>query len=194
MRGLWTLPTSTLDRVVFLESLSKVQQRKIFSVYVSLTRFCLVQSHGLCRERLGMVFCSNQTLFTHLNAAAMGFSAGPGQMKDLQFSAVAASSAADKQGVEDLHVFWSLERRGLVRFLLQPKFAHLFDPREQQHITADDMDNPCTLYVLLRAKEGVRSSAVFEETGALGVDTPLKTGHYIRFAVGMMKGPFFSKQ
>ncbi len=140
-----------------------------------------------------MIFSSNQKLFTQLNAAAMGFSAGPGQMKDLQFAAVAASTVADKQGVEDLHMFWRDERKGLVRFLLQPKFAHLFDPREQKHITPEDMDNPCTLYVLLKAKEGVRSSAVFEETGALGVDTPLKTGHYIRFAVGMMKGPFFSK-
>jgi hypothetical protein len=65
---------------------------------------------------------------------------------------------------------------------------------EQSHITSEDLESPCTLYVLLKAREGVRSSVVFEQTGALGVDTPLKTGHYIRFAVGMMKMPFFSKK
>jgi hypothetical protein len=172
LKDLWSRPEA-LDRVVFLESLSK--------------------SHGLCRERLGMYCSTNAKLFTSLHTANMGFSAGPGQMKDLQFAAVAASTAADKQGVDDLHVFWRDERKALVRFLLQPKFGDLFEP-QQPHVHSEDLDNPCTLYVLLRTREGIKSSAVFERTGALGVDTPLRSGHYIRFALGMMKQPFFSKK
>ncbi len=167
---LWSR-SAALNRVVFLESLSK--------------------SHGLCRERLGMYFSVNHKLFTDLHTANMGFSAGPGQIKDLQFAAVASAAPVDKQGIEDLHLFWRDERKGLVKFLLQPQFADLFEA-SQPHIQSEDLDNPCTLYVLLRTREGVKSSAVFERTGALGVDTPLKSGHYIRFALGMMKQPFFS--
>ena len=170
LKGLWDVPEA-LNRVVFLESLSK--------------------SHGLCRERLGMYFSTNAKLFTSLHTANMGFSAGPGQMKDLQFAAVAGSTVADKQGVDDLHVFWRDERKALVRFLMQPQFGDLFEA-QQPHIQAEDLDNPCTLYVLLRVRDGVKSNAIFERTGALGVDTPLKSGHYVRFALGMMKQPFFS--
>lgn len=171
LRDVWTLPRAAVDRLVFLESLSK--------------------SHGLCRERLGMYFSTNARLFTDLHTAAMAFSAGPGLVKDLQFAAVAASTAQEKRGVEELHLFWRDERRALVRFLLQPTFADLF-AAEQPHVH-HDLDEPCTLYVLLRARENVKASLVFERTGICGVDTPLRSGHYVRFAVGMLKEPVFSR-
>lgn len=163
----------TLSQTVFLESLSK--------------------SHGLCRERLGLYFTSDLQLFTRLHAANIGFSAGPGLVKDFQFAAVAASTAADKRGIDSLHLFWRDERRALVQFLLQNKFSDLFES-EQPHLQREDLENPCTLYILLKTRPGVTSNKVFERTGALGVDTVLGSGHYVRYAVGMLTGPVYSNK
>jgi hypothetical protein len=110
---------------------------------------------------------------------------------DYQFLALGNASPTDNEGIEDLHTFWMHERKGLINFLLG-KHKHLFE-QQQAHITAEDIDRPCTLYVLLKTQPGVKAQQVFEETGVLGVDTPMKTGHYIRFAVGTLTEPTFSK-
>jgi aspartate/methionine/tyrosine aminotransferase len=52
-----------LEQIIFLDSFSK--------------------SHGLCRERLGIYFSSNQDLFTRLHASNIAFSAGPGHYKGI---------------------------------------------------------------------------------------------------------------
>eukprot|EP01125_Pyxidicula_operculata_P017099 TRINITY_DN5952_c0_g2_i1.p1 TRINITY_DN5952_c0_g2~~TRINITY_DN5952_c0_g2_i1.p1 ORF type:complete len:488 (-),score=68.44 TRINITY_DN5952_c0_g2_i1:98-1561(-) len=161
-----------LDKVIFLESFSK--------------------SHGLCRERLGCYFSTNNTLFTKLHASNITYSAGPGEHKDFQFQALGEMSNEDREGVASLHQFWRDERGGLVKFLLQPKYHHLFEP-SQPHITSDDIDNTLGLYILLKLKEGVNAKQVFLETGALGVDTPLLSGKYIRFSVGTLTKPSYSK-
>jgi len=160
-----------LNRIVFLDSFSK--------------------SHGLCRERLAMYFCYNETLFTELHATNIAFSAGPGVHKDYQMLTLGRASDELNKGISDLHWFWRKERLGLYKFLMSDKFKHLFE-REQPHIHMKDFEKPCTLYILIRAKEGVNSQKVLLDTGVLGVDTKLLSGHYIRFAVGTLKGPVFS--
>jgi hypothetical protein len=83
------------------------------------------------------------------------------------------------------------ERRGLYTYLLQPKFSHLFHS-SQQHLHPEDLDNSLGLYVTLKTNEGVKAQDIFMDTGALGVDTPLLSGHYIRFAVGSLLRPTYS--
>jgi len=83
-----------------------------------------------------------------------------------------------------------LERRGLYNFFLQ-KYKNLFDEK-QIHINRDDIDNPCTLYILLKTKEGIKAQDIFVTTGALGVDTPLISGHHVRFSLGQLQKPTYS--
>jgi hypothetical protein len=161
-----------LDRVVFIESFSK--------------------SHGLCRERLGVYFSANEKLFTALHTANIAFSAGPGRVKDFQFEALGSKTERCHRGVESLHLFWRDERKGLLQFLLQPQYADLFE-QTQEHIRADDIDKPCTLYLLLKTKPGVKAQDVLFRTGALGVDTQMGSGHYIRFSVGQLLEPTYTK-
>jgi hypothetical protein len=171
MSGLVSSPA--LNNIIFLESFSK--------------------SHGLCRERLAVYFSVNKELFTKHHAANIAFSAGPGVVKDFQFKALGESNAKDILGVSDLHHFWQKERKGLYNYLLKTaKFAHLFEA-QQPHIATEDLDRPCTLYILLKAKSGVKAQNVFVETGALGVDTPMLSGHYIRFSVGTVTAPTYSQ-
>jgi len=141
---------------------------------------------------LGLYFSANEKLFTTLHTANIAFSAGPGYFKDFQFQALGNSSAEDLEGIEDLHVFWQTERKGLVNFLLNEKNKHLFAPA-QPHIKPEDMDNPCTLYVLLKSADGVKAKDIFLQAGVLGVDTPMLSGHYVRFAVGAVTKPTYSK-
>jgi len=91
-----------------------------------------------------------------------------------------------------LHKFWQEERKGLRAFLLNEKNRHLFDSN-QTHITPEDIDSPLGLYLLLKTKQGVKAQDIFMETGALGVDTPLLSGHYVRFAVGGVIKPTYSQ-
>jgi hypothetical protein len=161
-----------LNRIIFIESFSK--------------------SHGLCNERLGLYFSFNEILFTELHTANITYSAGPGTMKDYQFLTLGNLPEDINKGVSDLHWFWRKERKGLFKFLMSDKYSHLFE-RDQIHISEDNLEKPCTLYILLKVKEGIKAQYVFENTGVLGVDTPLKSGHYIRFSVGTLKNPVFSK-
>jgi hypothetical protein len=170
MLGLKNEP-KLLDNIVFIESFSK--------------------SHGICRERLGLYFSKNEKLFTRLHTANIAFSAGPGGFKDEQFEALGNMSMQDKKAIQELHSFWQKERKGLYNFLLK-KYSHLFD-ENQSHITETDINNSCTLYILLKTKNGIKAQDIFLNTGALGVDTPLLSGHYIRFSVGCITKPTYSK-
>jgi len=161
-----------LKNVIFLESFSK--------------------SHGLCGERLGMYFSANEELFTKMHTANIAFSAGPGRHKDNQFLALGHMTEQDKEGVDELHQYWQQERKGLRAFLLSDKHKHLFEDN-QSHLVDEDIDNPLGLYLLLKVRPGVKAQDVFMETGALGVDTALLSGHYIRFAVGGVIKPTYSK-
>jgi len=159
-----------LQRIIFLESFSK--------------------SHGLCRERLAIYFSSNPQLFTQLHTANIGFSAGPSEHKDFQFLALGDMSEHDKLGVEDLHEFWKDERKGLFNFMMTK--GDLFEP-QQPHVRTEDLDNPLGLYILLKAKKGINAQDVLINSGTLGVDTPLASGHYIRFSVGTLLKPTYAK-
>jgi len=163
---------SLLDRIIFLDSFSK--------------------SHGLCRERLGIYFGYNEVLFTELHSTNIAFSAGPGSHKDFQMLTLGNAPDDVHKGISDLHWFWRKERLGLYNFLMDDKYRHLFE-KEQPHIRKKDFEKPCTLYILLKAKEGVNSQKVLQSTGVLGVDTKLLSGQYIRFSVGTLKKPVFSK-
>eukprot|EP01127_Copromyxa_protea_P023797 TRINITY_DN908_c0_g1_i6.p1 TRINITY_DN908_c0_g1~~TRINITY_DN908_c0_g1_i6.p1 ORF type:complete len:319 (-),score=26.78 TRINITY_DN908_c0_g1_i6:39-995(-) len=171
IRGILEDP-QVLGRTVFLDSFSK--------------------SHGLCRERLGCYFTTNAQLFAQLHAANIAYSAGPGVIKDYQFQAIGSSTEEEIAGVRDLHVFWQNERLGLYKYLLQDKFSHLF-ASSQSHLCSDDLDNSLGLYILLKTRPNIRAQDVFMETGTLGVDTPLLSGHYIRFSVGAFLEPTYAK-
>jgi len=163
---------SLLKRTIFVESYSK--------------------SHGLCRERLGLYFSFNEELFTEMHIANISYSAGPGTHKDYQFLALGTMKSDIQKGITDLQWFWTKERKGLIKYLLRDQNKHIFSTN-QSHLRDEDVDRPCTLYILLKVNEGIKAQYVFEQTGILGVDTPLKSGHYIRFSVGTLKEPVFSK-
>jgi len=171
LSGLVAAP-ELFNNIMFLESFSK--------------------SHGLCRERLGMYFSTNEKLFTRLHTANIGFSAGPGLVKDFQFDTLGALNSKENEGVTSLHWFWQKERKGLYNFLMNDKNKHLF-AETQPHVRKEDMDSPCTLYILLKTREGVKAQEIFVATGALGVDTPMLTGHYVRFAVGTLTKPTYTQ-
>lgn len=183
---------------VYARTLSPATSRKMFAGLLSkpqvLSRIMFVESfsksHGLCRERLGCYFSISADLFKNLHFANISFSAGPGEYKDYQFQALGESLEEHKLGVADLHDFWQRERLGLFNFLMS-KFSYLFDER-QLHITPDDMDSPLGLYILLKTKDSYKAQDVFMKTGVLGVDTPLLSGHYIRFSVGQLVKPVYS--
>lgn len=159
-----------LSRVIFVESFSK--------------------SHGLCRERLGCYFSANSDLFKSLHVSNISYSAGPGEYKDYQFQALGEASEEDNLGVSDLHLFWQKERLGLFKYLMV-NFAYLFDPM-QAHISPEDLEVPLGLYVLLKTRDGIKAQDIFMTTGVLGVDTPLLSGHYVRFSVGQLTRPVYS--
>src|SRR5262245_54087046 len=100
-------------------------------------------------------------------------------------------SQQDKEGVDELHKFWQEEMQGLCNFLLSEMYRHLFYAN-QKHITPEDIGSPLGLYLLLKTKPGVKAQDIFMETGALGVDTGLLSGHYVRFAVGGLIKPTYS--
>jgi histidinol-phosphate/aromatic aminotransferase/cobyric acid decarboxylase-like protein len=161
---------NVLNQVIFLDSFSK--------------------SHGLCRERLGIYFSSNPALFARYHASNITFSAGPGAIKDIQFSVLGTMNQEDKRSIDELHEFWRDERKGLYHYL--EKFTDLFEEK-QLHVTEDDLNETLGLYILLKTKPGVKAQEVFIKTGILGVDTGLKSGHYIRFSLGCVTEPTFSK-
>ena len=113
-------------------------------------------------------------------------------MLDYQFLALGNASVEDKKATDELHHFWQRERKGLYNFLMSNKNKHLFDEK-QIHIRPEDMDKPCTLYILMKTREGVKAQDIFMNTGILGVDTPMLSGHYVRFSLGTLLNPAFSK-
>jgi len=168
-----------LKNIIFLESFSK--------------------SHGVCRERLGLYFSINPSLFARLHTTNNGFSAGPGVFKDFQMLALGnlrlKENTADKKAIDEMHAFWQRERKGLYNYLRKKnkeKGYSLFEEK-QIHVTDEEINQPLGLYLLLKAKEGANAQKVFIETGVLGVDTKLKSGLYVRFSVGKLGEPVFSK-
>ena len=159
-----------LNQIIFIDSFSK--------------------SHGLCSERLGIYFSTNETLFRKHHSSNIAFSAGPGVFKNFQFKALGNMSQEDNNSIAELHEFWRKEREGVYKYLM--KFDDLFES-EQKHITKDDIENTLGLYVLIKTKPNVKASDVFMKTGILGVDTPFLSGHYIRFSVGAVTEPTYSK-
>jgi len=139
---------------------------------------------------VGMYFSTNEKLFTKLHTANIAFSAGPGGYKDYQMLALGNMSTEDKKAIAEWHVFWQKERKGLFNFMMKQK--GLFE-EQQLHIRPEDMDKPCTLYILLKTKPGIKAQEVFINTGTLGVDTPMLSGHYIRFSVGAVTKPTYAK-
>jgi hypothetical protein len=99
-------------------------------------------------------------------------------------------SQNEKNGVHDLHEFWRSERKGLINFMKEKQ--ELFEPK-QAHINPEELKNPLGLYVLLKSKPGIKAQEIFTQTGTLGVDTPMGSGHYIRFSVGTLLHPTYSK-
>jgi hypothetical protein len=74
-----------------------------------------------------MSYSPNDKLFTSLHTANITYSAGPGSYKDHQFMTLGESSADDKNAIDDLHLFWQKERRGLYNYLMSSKFRNLFE-------------------------------------------------------------------
>lgn len=161
-------------RIIFVESFSK--------------------SHGLCRQRVGAYFSENPEIFGVVQNLIMKVSAGQGDDKSALALALAAQTPAQQQAIDDLHEFWAKGRRGLHAFLMQERFAHLFDEK-QSHITQDQLQNPGSLYLFLKLKPGITGRQVAVETGCLGVETPMRDRQdiYIRFAVGMLTEPTFAQ-
>jgi len=166
-----------------------VNDERILSHMIFIESFS--KSHGLCGERLGIYFTSNYELFSKLHNAAIAFSAGPGKYKDYQFLALGTIGMKHKQGIDELHAFWQQERKGLYNYLMSKGKRTLFAP-QQLHIFPD-IERPLGLYLLLKTQPGVDAKSVFLETGVLGIDTPLSSGHYIRYAVGQVTVPTYSK-
>lgn len=187
---------------VYVRTLSNTNARKLMAPIIArpdiLSRVMFVESfsksHGLCRERLGCYFSLNAGLFKALHVANISFSAGPGETKDYQFQALGETvmNEESKQGIADLHNFWQKERAGLFYFLTG-NFPYLFDEK-QLHITQDDLESALGLYILLKTKDNYKAQDVFMRTGVLGVDTPLLSGHYIRFSVGQLTKPIYSAE
>jgi len=57
----------------------------------------------------------------------------------------------------------------------------------------EDLDRSCTLYILLKTAKDITSQHILLESGVLGVDTPMKSGHYVRFSTGTLTKPTYSK-
>lgn len=185
--------------VVYVRTLPKLEAQKLLKDVIQdkelLNRVMWLdsfsKSHGLCRERLGMYFSVNSDLFARYHAANITYSAGPGQIKDIQFHCLGTMSEKDKKSIEELHEFWRRERKGLYNYL--SKFIDLFEP-EQKHITSDDLEKSLGLYILMKTKPGIKAQNVFIKTGILGVDTMMGSGHHIRFSVGTLLEPTYSNK
>ncbi|MDZ4209667.1 MAG: hypothetical protein U1C56_00650, partial [Candidatus Curtissbacteria bacterium] len=70
--------------------------------------------------------------------------------------------------------------------------SNLFDD-DQSHIPDSQLEEPLGLYVLLKLKSGVSGIDVLKETGCLGVETSMGEDRYVRFSVGKIKQPTYSK-
>eukprot|EP01090_Pellita_catalonica_P000157 TRINITY_DN10110_c0_g1_i1.p1 TRINITY_DN10110_c0_g1~~TRINITY_DN10110_c0_g1_i1.p1 ORF type:complete len:511 (-),score=58.52 TRINITY_DN10110_c0_g1_i1:92-1591(-) len=184
--------------VVYLRTLTSENAKQLFAGLEDMDAFQQVivlesfsKSHGLCRERLGLYFSANEKLLSRYHAANIGFSAGPGAIKDAQLLALGTLSDKSLAAVDSLHEFWQRERKGLHSHIVShPSFDELFDS-DQSHLEGA-LDEALGLYLLLKTKKGVTAQEVLMKTGILGVDTKFGSGHYLRFAVGTLQRPVFS--
>lgn len=172
MRGVIETP-ELLDRVIFLDSFSK--------------------THGVCGERIGVYFSASRELFDAHHSINMMLSAGNGRQKSALALAIAQATPEQEQSIRSLHRFWQQERLGLYHYLLgRRQFADLFDD-DQRHLRADQLESPLGLYLLVKLREGVSGKDVLMRTGCLGVETPMGSGRYMRFAVGKITSPTYSR-
>lgn len=163
-----------MDRVIFIESLSKTD--------------------GITGLRAGIFFSANKELFDTAQNTNMTLFAGSGN----HLSPLVMAFLDDPDGNKDakkkeLHRFWAQERKGLFNFLTKDgKYAHLFDDN-QEHINLTQLNRPQGLYLDLKMREGVDKMQIYKETGCIGVETSMESGKYMRFAVGKITEPTYSK-
>lgn len=188
--------------IVYSRTLTMSDAKKMFSGIANNDRVLnnayflesFSKSHGLCRERLAITFTKNPELFKKCHEATIGFSAGDAQFKNFQLMALAQMPDDKEAAIRNMHVFWANERYGLYKYLMNhPKAKDLFE-ENQEHIDMQDLKGPCGLYVLLKVKPGITGKDVLIQTGALGVEVKLASGTYIRFSVGTVTKPTFSKK
>jgi aspartate/methionine/tyrosine aminotransferase len=162
-----------LDRIIFLESFSK--------------------THGLCGERCGAYFSANRLLFDEHHSINMTLSAGNGRYKSALALAIAGATEAQEEIIRSLHRFWQRERLGLYHYLVRSRqFGELFAD-EQGHLRPDQLEATLGLYLFLKLRDGVSGKDVLIRTGCLGVETPMASGNYIRFAVGKITEPTYAR-
>lgn len=163
-----------LDRIVFVESLSK--------------------THGICGERVGAFFATNKSIYGGIQTLNMTFTAGNGRQKEAMFMAAADATDEEEDTISRLHEFWRDEKVGLYEHLIKSgKFENIFD-ENQQHIDENQLKEPGGLYLFLKLKPGISAQQVAQETGCLGVEAQMATGSYIRFSVGTLTEPTYSKK
>jgi len=162
-----------MQRVIMVESFSK--------------------THGICGERIGSYSSVNKELFTSVQTVNMQLSAGNGRYRSGLALAIAESTPEEEAVIRRLHKFWAQERAGLYQYLIASgRFTHLFDDN-QSHIRPEKLLEPRGLYLFVKLREGVDLKQVLQETGCLGVLTPMKSGTYLRLAVGKITKPTYAK-
>lgn len=144
------------------------------------------KTHGLCGERIGCFFTSNNELYTVLQNYNTTISSGNGRYKDALALVLATPTEDETKTVKKLHRFWAHERKGLYYYLMDPRFSDLFE-ENQLHLTEDQLNEPLGIYVFLKLKKGIDVKEVFKKTKCLGVETDMGSGKYVRFAVCKMK-------
>lgn len=144
----------------------------------------LSKSHGFCGERAGAFMTMNFDLYTGVQNIDMKNGAGHGRFLDTLIVAVAQSSDEEDRVFAGLHEHWAEKKVQVYQFLTQDKFSHLFS-RHQPHLDPTRLGTPGGLFLLLKTQNGSTAERVAKETGYFGVDAPLKSGHYIRFSMGI---------
>jgi aspartate/methionine/tyrosine aminotransferase len=158
-----------MNQVVFLESFSK--------------------THGLCADRLSILFSSNPSLVAdEFQNRVMSSTAGTPITTSAKVTAVAKLSPEQQDEFKKMHRLWAKELHGL--FVYFKQFPHLFD--EQLHIQESELGKPTAPYLFMKLKEGVTAKQVALETWCFGVETPMGSGNYIRFAVGAISEPTYA--
>lgn len=174
---------AVMDMTLFVESLSK--------------------SHGITGQRVGMLFGKNKPLYDAVQKTIITSTAGVGIDKSAQLKAVAQASPAQEVRTDELHEHWARERKGLYQYLIGAgRFANLFH-EDQSHIRPEDLNEPMTLYLLVRlddsfpwesdADREAAAKAVVCATGCQGQPVgSIKCGKFMRFSVGKLKEPRFA--
>lgn len=163
-----------MNRALFIESLSK--------------------THGITGLRVGMFFSANKELYDAVQNSDMTAYAGHGH----RLSALMMAFLDDPNGeyeneFKKLHRFWAAERKGLHDYLIKSgDFSDLFDDN-QDHIIQEQLDDPLGLYLFLKLKDGVTKMDIYAKTGCFGVENTIGSGKYMRFAVGKITEPTYSK-